>query len=175
MQKTPSVEISRLLNCIESNFLRHNSTCVAENRAEKSLALGFIPIFVRIVITSSIVKYLLCESPLEWLFHHDSSSLLSVQNSLETILRPWKERNCEPEGLCWCVMSAVPTAAVLHWNSSGLFWPIKSFQRRYPGSGVFFNPFYRNVTNHVLMATEGIKSFSLVAIIFVEFVTWSGV
>lgn len=88
MQKTPNVEISRLLNCIESNFLRHNSTCVAENRDEKSLALGFFPIFVIIVITSCIVKYLVCESPWEWLFHHDSSSPLSVQNSLETILRP---------------------------------------------------------------------------------------
>lgn len=70
MQETPNVEISRSLNCMESDLLKQNSTCVAENGARNPLALGPLPIFVIIVISSSIVKCLLCKSHWELFFHH---------------------------------------------------------------------------------------------------------
>lgn len=72
--RRPQISKSVVLNYIESNFLRYNSTCIAENRAEKSLVLGFFSILVSTVITSSIVKCLLCNPVGNSFFFTSSSS-----------------------------------------------------------------------------------------------------
>ena len=92
MQETPNVEISRPLNCMESDFLKRNSTRVAENGAKKSIISWPFSHFCNYFISSSVVKCLLCKSHWEWLSVMISSLLLSVQSPLGTSLRVYPEK-----------------------------------------------------------------------------------
>lgn len=136
------------------------------------LALGPFPIFVITVISSPVVKCLLCKSHWEWLFHHDQLiAAVSTEPPGDFTERlPRKEKEIRVWGVLLAWDGAVSIVAMLCQNISGCFWPMKSLQRKYTGFGVFSFLVYSNMTSRVFMVTEGIKSFPLVAIIFIGFV-----
>lgn len=95
------------------------------------------------VISSSVVKYLLGKSPRECLLHHDQ--LIAAVSNRAPWRPHWESTQSRKEMRGWGVLLTCDCCslivAMLCQNILRCFWPMKSSLRRYLGFSVFFHLF----------------------------------